>query len=116
MAAARSGARTVLIERYGHLGGMASGGLVAMIPHLSGGTREPQIAGLCQEWIDRLDAEGGAVHPGKNELGSSDPEIVSHWKSRGLWYLSDEGRVRLTVVMDPEILSASSTTWWRTQG
>ncbi len=32
IAAARSGAKTVLIERYGHLGGMATGGLVNIIP------------------------------------------------------------------------------------
>lgn len=104
VAAARNGARTVLIERYGHLGGMATGGLVIMIPHLSGGTKEPQIAGLCKEWINRLDARGAAIHPGEDELGSSDPDIVKYWKGRGMWYLSDEGRVRLTVVTDPEIL------------
>ncbi|MHB8105553.1 MAG: FAD-dependent oxidoreductase, partial [Dehalococcoidales bacterium] len=28
ISAARNGAKTVLIERYGHLGGMATGGLV----------------------------------------------------------------------------------------
>jgi hypothetical protein len=104
VAAARNGARTVLVERYGHLGGMASGGLVAMLPHLSGGTKEAQIAGLCQEWIDRLDVKGGAVHPSRDQLGSNDPDIVNYWMNRGRWYLSDEGRVRLTVVLDPEIL------------
>jgi NADPH-dependent 2,4-dienoyl-CoA reductase/sulfur reductase-like enzyme len=35
VSAARSGARTVLIERYGHLGGMATGGLVNIFPNLS---------------------------------------------------------------------------------
>jgi hypothetical protein len=104
VAAARNGASTVLIERYGHLGGMATGGLVAMIPHLSGGTKELQIAGLCQEWIERLDARGAAIHPNKEDLGSDDPEIVRYWQSRGIWFVSDEGRIRLTVVMDPEIL------------
>jgi hypothetical protein len=104
VAAARNGARTVLIERYGHLGGMATGGLVAMIPHLSGGTKEPQIAGLCQEWIERLDARGAAIHPKKEDLGSDDPEVITYWRNRGIWFLSDEGRIRLTVVTDPEIL------------
>ena len=33
--AARSGAKTLLLERYGHLGGMATGGLVNIIPNLS---------------------------------------------------------------------------------
>jgi len=35
IAAARMGAKTVLIERYGHLGGMATGGLVNIFPNLS---------------------------------------------------------------------------------
>ena len=30
IAAARNGARTVLLERYGHLGGMATGGILGM--------------------------------------------------------------------------------------
>jgi hypothetical protein len=104
IAAARNGARTILIERYGHLGGMATGGLVTMIPHLSGGTKEPQIAGLCKEWMDRLDVCGAAIHPGIQDLGSNDPQTVSYWQSRGRWFLSDEGRVRLGMVIDPEIL------------
>ncbi|MCK4721717.1 MAG: FAD-dependent oxidoreductase [Dehalococcoidia bacterium] len=33
VAAARKGASVVLVERYGHLGGMATGGLVLLIPH-----------------------------------------------------------------------------------
>ena len=31
IAAARNGAETVLLERYGHLGGLATGGLVTLI-------------------------------------------------------------------------------------
>jgi ribulose 1,5-bisphosphate synthetase/thiazole synthase len=34
ISASRAGADTVLIERYGHLGGMATGGLVNIIPNL----------------------------------------------------------------------------------
>jgi hypothetical protein len=52
VAAAREGANTILVERYGHLGGMATGGLVLMI-------NQPP-SGQCQEWIDRLDKVGGA--------------------------------------------------------
>lgn len=104
VASARNGANTILIERYGYLGGMATGGLVTMIPHLSGGTKEPQIAGLCSEWIDRLDEKGAALHPNKDELGSENPEVIKYWQERGIWFLSDEGRIRLTVVVDPEIL------------
>lgn len=102
VAASRNGANTVLVERYGHLGGMATGGLVILIPHMSDGSKEQQIAGLCQEWIDRLDAIGGALHPKREELGSSDKMVVSRWQR----YFSTvvEGRVRQTVCVDPELL------------
>ena len=39
LAAARNGADTTLVERYNHLGGMATGGLVILIPNMSAGTR-----------------------------------------------------------------------------
>lgn len=103
VAAARNGADTVLIERYGHLGGMATGGLVILIPHMSDGTEEQQIAGLCQEWIDRLDVRGAAVHPKKEELGSSDEKIVSRWFDYFPMFIR-QGKVRLCANVDPEIL------------
>ena len=65
IAAARGGAKTVLLERYGHLGGMATGGIVIQIPHMSNGGKDPQIAGLTQEWLDRLDVIGEACIRGK---------------------------------------------------
>jgi hypothetical protein len=52
IAAAREGADTILMERYGHLGGMATGGLVLMM--------NPS-AGQGQEWVDRLNRVSG-VH------------------------------------------------------
>ncbi len=103
VAAARNGAHTVLVERYGHLGGMATGGLVILIPHMSDGTEEQQIAGLCQEWLDRLDVRGAAVYPKKEELGSSDEELVSRWFNYSVMFVR-EGRVRLSANVDPEIL------------
>ncbi len=103
VAAARNGAHTVLVERYGHLGGMATGGLVILIPHMSDGTEEQQIAGLCQEWLDRLDVRGAAVYPKKEELGSSDEELVSRWFNYSIMFVR-EGRVRLSANVDPEIL------------
>ena len=56
--AARSGADTVLIERYEHLGGMGTGGLVTIIPNLSDFSGKQQIAGISQEWIERLEKRG----------------------------------------------------------
>jgi hypothetical protein len=50
--AAREGANTILVERYGHLGGMATGGLVLMFG---------PAPGMGMEWIDRLNKVNG-VH------------------------------------------------------
>src|SRR5512146_2387818 len=63
VAAARNGANTVLIERYGYLGGMGTGGLVTIIPNLSDVAGVQQIAGIQQEWIDRLEARGATTYP-----------------------------------------------------
>ncbi len=102
VAAARNGAKTVLIERYGHLGGMATGGLVILIPHLSDGTKEQLIAGLCQEWIDRLDVRGGALHPNREEWGASDEKTVARWRRVAFAVIG--GKVRHTACVDPELL------------
>jgi len=58
VAAARAGARTVLIERYGFLGGMATAGLVNpfMNFHVSG---EPIIRGVFEQWIEGMRRRGG---------------------------------------------------------
>ena len=59
IAAARMGARTALIERYGFLGGMATAGLVAPISEFNyNGTRI--IGGIPWEFIERLTELGGA--------------------------------------------------------
>lgn len=57
VAAARAGARTLLVERYGFLGGMATAGLVNPFMGYWAGKR-PVIAGIFAEMMDRLRAEG----------------------------------------------------------
>ena len=66
ISATRARASTVLIERYGHVGGMATGGLVNIIPTLSDIYGRQHIAGLCQEIMDRMKARH-AIHTPKNE-------------------------------------------------
>lgn len=75
IAAAREGADTILIERYGHLGGMATGGLVLMINQFP--------PGQCQEWLDKLDKLDGA------------PDVAKLWGMGGL---------RKVIMVDPELL------------
>jgi hypothetical protein len=103
VASGRNGADTVLVERYGHLGGLATGGLVLLIMPMSDGTGQQQIAGLCQEMMERLDATGSAVHPKREDLGSSDRDLVGYWLSRGCRFFAQEGRVTLNVLFDPEM-------------
>ncbi len=81
VAAARAGARTMLVERYGCLGGLATGGLVLVLPPL---TRDGHqiIGGIGRETLEALIATGEADY--RSARGSSlfDPE--------GLKRLSDE--------------------------
>ncbi|WP_054950709.1 FAD-dependent oxidoreductase [Numidum massiliense] len=58
IAAARNGARTMLIERYGFLGGMATNALVGPLQSFHAGDEQVAV-GLAQEMIDRLQAIGG---------------------------------------------------------
>ncbi|HXJ83596.1 MAG TPA: FAD-dependent oxidoreductase [Candidatus Methylomirabilis sp.] len=69
-AAARNGARTVLVEKYGFLGGTSTAGLVGpFMTSYSADGREPVIGGIFQEVVDRMAATGGAIDPGKTEGG-----------------------------------------------
>ncbi len=111
IAAARSGASTLLIERYGHLGGMATGGLVNIIPNLSDISGKQYLFGLNQEIIDRVDARGGASYPSKEHWGTDDRKVVDYYLDSNLgWFYvrmdhnTGKQRVLYTAVVDPEIL------------
>jgi hypothetical protein len=73
--AAREGADTILVERYGHLGGMATGGLVLMINQFP--------PGQTQEWMDKLEKVGGAHDLAKTK---------------------EPGMMRHAIMVDPELL------------
>ena len=103
VSAARSGADTVLLERYGHLGGMATGGLVIMIPHLSDGTEKIILAGQCREWLDRLDVRGASVHQRYEDVGSDDKELVEYWRDFHQFFICED-RIQLGAMVDPEML------------
>lgn len=123
LAAARNGADTVLVERYGHLGGMSTGGLVTIIPNLSNINGEQQIAGICQELIDRLDARGAAHFPKKEDWGSADEKLVRYYTDANLafFYIRDDlntGRKRVlyTALTDPEIMKCELNTMMEESG
>lgn len=58
-AAARAGARTMLVERYGYLGGLATGGLVLYMDGLFDKAGERCIGGIHWESLERLRDLGG---------------------------------------------------------
>ncbi|MBN1566522.1 MAG: FAD-dependent oxidoreductase [Acidobacteria bacterium] len=100
--AARSGADTVLIERYGHLGGMGTGGLVTIIPNLSDFRGKQQIAGISQEWIDRLKRREAVDHPKKEHWGSKDSKLVAYYENRSFFNVREK-TVIYSVHIDAEI-------------
>ena len=114
ISAARSGARTVLIERYGHLGGMATGGLVNIFPNLSDMSGKQRIFGLCQEIIDRMKAKNAAFCPDEKDFGTTDIEVLEQYLSANMgWFyvrhdpnVGGKERLLYTAVLDPEVLKA----------
>ena len=101
VAAARTGAKTILLERYGHLGGMATGGIVIQIPHMSDNNGVQRIAGLVNEWIDRLEPMGGVLVPNRKDIGSSDETLVKKW--RRFMGNVNRGRIEYTAWVDTEL-------------
>lgn len=107
--AARNGARTVLLERYGHLGGMATGGLVNIIPNLADTYGKQWIGGFCQELITRLKNRGAADFPPESAWGRPVPELVEKYATAnmGHFYLrqnqQEERVVLYSAVIDPEV-------------
>jgi NADPH-dependent 2,4-dienoyl-CoA reductase/sulfur reductase-like enzyme len=79
-AAARLGANTLLIERYGSLGGMATGGLIALLLTLDDGRGRQVIAGICQEMVDRMQARGATFAPPAAEWASPDEDLVERYR------------------------------------
>jgi len=109
VSAARGGADTILLERYGHLGGMATGGLVNIIPNLGDIYGEQHIGGFCQEVIDRLAARGAACFPERRFWGKSEPSVVETYLKANMrhFYIrkNRDGAyvVLYTAVIDPEV-------------
>lgn len=102
VAAARAGADTLLVERCGYLGGLASGGLIILLLTLDDGAGTQVVGGLCQELVERLDARGAAHYPRAADWNRDDAKLVEHFRRWGLVWGSGPHRVRYSVAYDPE--------------
>lgn len=109
VSSARAGAKTILLERYGHLGGMSTGGLVNIIPNLGTIYGEHLIGGVCQEVIDRLAARDAASFPDAKDWGKGDPAVVDKYVKANMTHFyirknpAGESVVLYTAVIDPEV-------------
>src|SRR5690349_20940317 len=72
VAAARLGADVVLLERYNHLGGLSTGGLVIWIDRMTDWAGQLVIRGFAEEIMARLPKDAVAG-PERREWGSRDP-------------------------------------------
>jgi glycine/D-amino acid oxidase-like deaminating enzyme len=111
IAAARQGADTILAERYGYLGGLASGGLIILLLTLDDGRGNQVVAGLCQELVDRLERRGAAFYPPREEWGSPDDALIDRYRRWGLVWGSAPHRVRYSVAYDPEEFKFVANSW-----
>ena len=101
LAASRRGAGTWLIERSSAIGGLATVGLINLLLTLDDGAGHQVVAGLCQEFVDRLDRLGRCRFPPPAQWNREDPELVERWRASGLVWGAPES-VRYSVAFDPD--------------
>src|SRR5258707_13369050 len=78
VAAARAGAEVTLLERYGYLGGLASGGMVLVLNDMCA-EREGSVGGLALEIVERMRRIGACVAPPMEDCFRNEPEVRDRW-------------------------------------
>ncbi len=103
-AAAKAGADVVLLERYNHLGGLSTGGLVIWIDRMTDWEGRQVIRGFADEILGRLPADAKAG-PAPEHWGSRDPRLAAYWASRTSAF---HGIVSWAPTIDPERLKVAT--------
>lgn len=98
--AGRMGADTLLLERYGYLGGLSTGGLVVWIDRMTDWSGNKVIQGFAEDIINRLPEEF-ISGPEKRFWGAKDPDLVEYWTDRSA---AQNGVVNWSPTVDPEML------------
>jgi len=104
VAAARAGAGVALLERYGYLGGLASGGMVLVLDDMCG-EGEISVGGLALEIIDRMQRIGACVAPPLEDCFRNDDTVRDRWVRWGFEELYARKKPKPIVyaaVFDPE--------------
>jgi hypothetical protein len=100
VAAGRLGADVVLLERYNHLGGLSTGGLVSWIDRMSDWAGRLVVAGIGAELIDRCGPDA-TLGPEPERWGSIDPVQAAYWRVRTA---ALRETVHWSPTLDPEVL------------
>ncbi len=112
VAAAREGADVVLLERYGHLGGLSTGGLVFWIDRMTDWHGNLLVAGVGQELMARCGQEA-VLGPPRELWGSRDKEAVAYW---GIRASAHRGVVTWAPTVDPELMKCAANDMVREAG
>lgn len=112
IAAARAGAKTILVEQGGSCGGMATQGLVG--PFMTCYDRKGErmiIRGLFAESVDRMVAKGGALHPSQVRAGTP----YTSWITVGHDHVTPYEPECLKLVVDELLTEAGVQVLYHTQ-
>jgi len=104
ISARRIGAEVMLVERYNHLGGLSTGGLVIWIDRMTDWDGKQVINGIAHDFMDRLPSDA-IQGPKKADWGSRDTATAAYWAQRTAAY---HGIVTWSPTIDPEALKTLS--------
>jgi FAD dependent oxidoreductase len=104
ISAGRLGADVMLVERYNHLGGLSTGGLVIWIDRMSDWSGKQVISGFAHELFERL-PQDAILGPPRDAWGSKDAVTAAYWAQRTAAY---HGVVTWSPTIDPEALKTLS--------
>jgi 2-polyprenyl-6-methoxyphenol hydroxylase-like FAD-dependent oxidoreductase len=104
VAAGRLGADVTLVERYNHLGGLSTGGLVSWIDRMTDWEGNLVVAGVGAELIDRCGPDA-TLGPAPEIWGSKDSVEAAYWRVRTS---ALRGTVHWAPTLDPEVLKLAT--------
>ena len=119
IAAARNGAKVTLLERYNHLGGLASGGMVLVLDDMwDSHRREISVRGICMTLIERLAQRKLATFPREHEWGDL-PQSYRRWARWGAFDFHSHTKphpVCFAAAFDPDGWKRLSLEWVEEMG